>query len=84
MGSSAYVASSLFLLRRPLLPWTKPKLIGPPPVTFIGQPIIIHMNLSLTAASLRSIHIITLAAHRGGAAEGYENTMEAFRKAVDR
>jgi len=58
VGSSAYLASSLFLLRRPLLPWTKPKLIGPPPVKFI--------------------------AHRGGAAEGYENTMEAFRKAVDR
>jgi len=57
VGSSAYLASSLFLLRRPLLPWTKPKSMGPPPVTFI--------------------------AHRGGAAEGYENTMEAFRKAVN-
>lgn len=58
VGSSAYVASSLFLLRRPLLPWTKPNPTAPPPVVFI--------------------------AHRGGAAEGYENTMEAFRKAVDR
>ena len=38
VGSSAYLASSLFLLRRPLLPWTKPKSMGPPPVTFIGQP----------------------------------------------
>jgi len=58
VGSSAYLASSIFLLRRPLLPWTKPKPTAPPPVVFI--------------------------AHRGGAAEGYENTMEAFRKAVDR
>ena len=27
---------------------------------------------------------VTIPAHRGGAAEGYENTMEAFRKAVNR
>ena len=33
---------------------------------------------------MKPIPTITLAAHRGGAAEGYENTMEAFRKAVDR
>jgi len=58
VGSSAYIASSIFLLRRPLLPWTRSKHIGPAPVTFI--------------------------AHRGGAAEGYENTLGAFKNAVDR
>ena len=36
VGSSAYIASSIFLLRRPLLPWTRSKHLGPTPVTFIG------------------------------------------------
>ena len=87
VGSSAYLASSLFLLRRPLLPWTKPKSMGPPPVTFIGQPLYLYEGFIVHILALIwdqfNIHTITLAAHRGGAAEGYENTMEAFRKAVD-
>jgi len=55
--SSAYMASSLYLLYNPLLPWTKRKGNIPP---------------------------VRLIAHRGGAAEGYENTEEAFRRAISR
>lgn len=59
MASSAFLSSSLLLLRHPVLPWTLGrKKRGPPPVRAI--------------------------AHRGGAGEGYENTMEAFRRAVAR
>ena len=59
VASSAFLSSSLLLLRHPVLPWTLGrKKRGPPPVRAI--------------------------AHRGGAGEGYENTMEAFRRAVAR
>ena len=55
---------------------------------FIGQPgYNLHGAFTMPEKIMLIFYLstnVTIPAHRGGAAEGYENTMEAFRKAVNR